>query len=210
MAEEILEGGEPTEDNEVEAQPEKEVTESEAKTLITGEDDKDADESKDSLADADKGAPEQYDDFVTPEGVELVPEIVEEAKTIFKDMGLSQDQAQTLVDFNSSQFVKAREEAQEAWDNTLNDWEKSSKDDKEFGGADFDKNLSGIRKAVKHFGNDEFREILDHTGVGSHPEMLRFLHKVSAIIKDDDILHGERPAGPPRTQAERIFTTMDK
>src|SRR5712671_3512851 len=44
------------------------------------------------------GAPEKYEDFKLPEGVELAPEAVAEVSTLFKELGLSQANAQKLVD----------------------------------------------------------------------------------------------------------------
>src|SRR5882672_5288525 len=47
------------------------------------------------------GAPEKYSDFKLPEGLELSPEVVTEVSGLFKEMNLSQTQAQKLVDFHS-------------------------------------------------------------------------------------------------------------
>src|SRR6266852_5763511 len=43
------------------------------------------------------GAPEKYADFRVPEGFKFDPEALTEAQATFKELGLTQDQAQKLV-----------------------------------------------------------------------------------------------------------------
>jgi len=187
---------------------EEEKGEGEKETLATKDEKEQSEKEADSLADADKGAPEKYEEFALPDGFERDDKQIEEASVMFKDMGLSQENAQKLVDFNAAALGKLAEAQAEAWETLSDEWAKASKDDKDFGGTKFNDSMVGIKQARDHFGNDKFMEMLDVTGVGNHPEMLRFMHKVGSAIKDDAILHGGSAGGEQKTQAEIMFPGM--
>ncbi len=53
--------------------------------------------------------PDTYADFVMPEGVELDSALLTEAAPLFKELGLTQDQAQKLVDFQAKQVQASSE-----------------------------------------------------------------------------------------------------
>ena len=55
-------------------------------------------------------APESYTDFSVPEGHTLDAAAIESATPLFRELGLSQDQAQKLVDFYSTQVGKINAE----------------------------------------------------------------------------------------------------
>src|SRR5437879_843733 len=57
-------------------------------------------------ADAAK-APEAYTDFTAPEGYTLDAKTIDAVMPIFKELGLTQDQAQKLVTFHASQLIEA-------------------------------------------------------------------------------------------------------
>ena len=56
------------------------------------------------------GAPESYTDFSVPEGHTLDAAAIESATPIFRELGLTQDQAQKLVSFYSEQIGKINAE----------------------------------------------------------------------------------------------------
>ena len=59
--------------------------------------------------DADKGdkdkneaAPEKYEDFKLPEGMEVNTDLLDKATPVFKELNLTQDQAQKMVDLQTT------------------------------------------------------------------------------------------------------------
>ena len=72
------------------------------------------------------GAPEAYEDFSFPEGVEIDSELLTEATDIFKESGLKQDQAQKLVDFHSKTMRQVVEAQQAAFDQQVAEWENAA------------------------------------------------------------------------------------
>jgi len=156
-----------------------------------------------------EGAPETYNDFTIPEGLVVEPEVLAEAGKLFKDMNLSQEQAQTLVDFQAAEKQKEIEASQKAWTDQMEVWEKESKNDKEFGGAALQDSLGVAKKAMDAFGTDEFKQMLEITGTGNHPEMVRFLVKAGKAVKEDDVLHGSGTSGTGKSRESILFPNMN-
>lgn len=154
-------------------------------TPPVGDDTPPTDDKDTTGSDDDGTAPESYSDFTLPEGVELDAALLEKAAPIFKELGLSQDAAQKLVDFQA-EMVKEGEQSQTDTFNTLVEgWQNESKNDKEFGGDKFDENIGIAKLAIDEFGTPEFKELMEDHGVGNHPEMIRFMLKIGTLLKED-------------------------
>jgi hypothetical protein len=171
----------------------------------------DADEeSKDAKSDDDEdsGAPENYGDFELPEGMELDEKAMEQFVPIAKELELSQEQAQKLVTLYSNQ-IKAQVDAQEETYSTIRtDWVKEVKADKEIGGEKFNENVATAREAVKTFGSDELTDMLNTTGLGDHPAVVKFFYKVGKAMKDDSMIKGGRPPAP-KDRAKVLFPNQN-
>lgn len=132
-------------------------------------------------------------DLKMPEGVEVDQAMLDQFAPTFKELGLTTKQAQALTD----KFIEAQSKQGEAqrktWAKMTGDWVDQAKADPEIGGTKWDatvKNASGI---VKRFGNDALRDYLNASGAGNHPEMIRFMAKVGAVIGEDRPAISEAP-----------------
>lgn len=158
--------------------------------------------------DEDGNAPETYEAFKLPEGLEADEKAVEAASVVFKELDLTQDQAQKLVDLQATAVADAGKAQMDAWEATNAEWVKAAKDDKEIGGTEFDANMVVAREGVTKFGTEEFKEMLNVTGVGNHPEMIRFLHRVGKAVSDDKVFHGSAPS-KAADAAKTLFPDMN-
>ena len=61
-------------------------------------------------------------------------------------------------------------------------WTSQSKDDPEFGGPDFERNLAIAKRAVDKFGGAKLRKVLDESGVGNHPDVIRAFWKMGRTL----------------------------
>lgn len=129
--------------------------------------------------------PETYADFSLPEGVELDEATLEAATPIFKDLGLTQEQAQKLVDFQAEQVQAGQRKQADAFSQMMEDWQTQSRNDKEFGGDKFEENIAHARAAVSKFGTPELAKLLEDHGTGNHPEMIRFMVRVGKLTAED-------------------------
>ena len=69
-------------------------------------------------------------------------------------------------------------------------WAEASRTDPEFGGAQFDANLAVAKRGYNMFASDELKSILEQTGYGNHPEVLRLFHKIGKLTGEDNIVGG--------------------
>jgi hypothetical protein len=131
-------------------------------------------------------APETYAEFNLPEGITADTALIDDATPLFKELGLTQDQAQKLVDFQVKQVEASGQKQADAFNQQLNDWLTDAKADKDFGGDAFDENVATAKAGVDAFGTPEFKQLLDDTGLGNHPEIIRFMVKVGKLTKEDN------------------------
>ena len=131
------------------------------------------------------GAPETYE-FKNPDGVgevEIDKKIHDAYAEAARELDLPQEKAQGLFDKTMTALHKYGIEEQ---NRQTDEWIKTAKADPEFGGEKLDENLGIAAKAVKEFGSDGLRELLDSPhGVGNHPELIRFLVKVGRAVSED-------------------------
>jgi len=149
------------------------------------------------------GAPESYADFTLPEGAALNSEVVGEFQTLAKEDGLSQERAQKYVDLGIKMAQGNQEASQKAIQDKINEtrtqWAEQARTDKEFGGDKLDENLALAKKALDAFGGQELTQLLNESGMGDHPEVIRHFVRVGRAISEDRLVPGGRqpPAGDP-------------
>lgn len=150
-----------------------------------------ADDKKDGDKEGDKkaeGAPEKYE-FSAPEGTELDKAAVEQFEPIARELNLSQEQAQKLVDLYGSKVMpQLMKQQAESWQKQVADWGTAAKEDKEIGGDKFGANLEKAKQAMGTFATPELREFLESSGMGNHPEMIRLMVKVGAAMSEDNLV----------------------
>lgn len=145
--------------------------------------------------DQSQGAPEAYADFTLPEGMELDTAILGEFKDFAKELNLPQDKAQKIVDFQTKLAAKQAEEYQAAVTRQGEAWATAVKNDPELGGENYDKSVASAVKVIQAFGDDGLRDLLNNSGLGNHPALFKFCHRVSQAISEDKfVLPGNQPA----------------
>lgn len=172
----------------------------------------DAGGDKDKAApEADKpaGAPDQYADFTAPDGITLDVDVTGEFKEIAKGMNLPQETAQKVVDLGAKLVQKIEARRAEETTAELARWAEASKTDKEFGGDLLPESLAGAKAALAQFGSPELKDMLNSSGLGNHPEVIRLLHRVSKAISEDTIVGGKPGSTPAVTTAQRMYPGMN-
>jgi len=134
-------------------------------------------------------APEKYEAFVFPEGHTMDPEILGKFSEKAKALGLSQKQAQAMVDLDVERH--ALDEA--AVVRQLDQWNAEMEAMSGF------KEMRGhAAKASRALQADPdlagFDKLMDHPIMG-HPVMFRIFAKFGKLLADDRILSGAPPQG---------------
>jgi hypothetical protein len=164
-----------------------------------------------------EGVPETYT-FEPPEGLELDAETtgkIEAFADQAREMGLSQAQYQSLIEYDINRAQQLNEAAVESWNGRVEDWRKSAQADKEIGGEKFSENLKVAENAIKQFGDPDLRALLkspsaenpNGLAIGNHPAVLRFLNRVGRAISDPKLLQGD---AAPQTEGtlQRMYPSM--
>lgn len=162
-------------------------------------------------------APDTYADFKVPEGMGLDKAQVAAFSPVMRKLNLSQEQAQELVDVYATQ----QQQQAQAFEKQLEDenfamtqagellgahrerWAGALKADKDIGGANLDANVKVAQKAIARFGNPALKQALNATGLGNHPEFVRFCLKVGQAISEDNVTGGTSGSG--RKSVEDVF-----
>lgn len=136
-----------------------------------------------------EGAPEKYD-FKAAEGVDLDTEALKDFEPVARDLNLTNEQAQKLVDAYPKILAGVQQRQAEAWQKQTEDWAASVKADKEIGGDKLTVNLSAAQRALDQFGGPELKEYLDSTGLGNHPELVKTFVKIGKAMSEDGMVDG--------------------
>lgn len=148
------------------------------------------------------GAPEKYEPFTAPEGTALDAAVMTEFETAARELNLPQDAAQKLIDKMAPVMAKQQTAQLEQ---LRTDWAAASTSDKEFGGDKLTENLGFARKAMDTFGTPELKTMLNETGLGNHPDVVRFMVRAGKAISEDKIVTSGAPASANRSAAEVLY-----
>lgn len=162
--------------------------------------------------DAPQGAPEQYEAFTAPEGFAIDEQMLGTFAPVFKELNLSQAQAQKLVDAAPQLITPA---VQAATSKVLEqvgyagyaEWPAQVKADKELGGDKLQENLAVALKARDAFATPELRKLLETTPLGNHPEMIRFFYRAGKAISEDGFVPGGKTTTP--STAARLYSASN-
>jgi hypothetical protein len=148
-------------------------------------------------------APESYE-FAMPEGVQLDKTAADEFTAIAKELKLDQATAQKVADVGA----KMAQRQTEAHTKLVETWTEAVKSDKEIGGDKLAENLGVARKALDAFGTPELKDVLNATGFGNHPEVIKAFYKIGKAISEDRFVTGGAK-GPETDMAKRMFPSMN-
>lgn len=180
----------------------------------------------DKKPDAPTGAPDKYADFKAPDNYTLDPKAIEAAVPIFKELGLTQDAAQKLVDFHANQMLAATKGPQDAYAATRADWQAKVTADPDMkaatsgGKTGLDAVKLDIGRALNAIGDEslvkDFKVAMDITGAGDHPAFVKAMWKLAQFIGEGKHVtgagpseHGQtKPGAKPPTIANALYPNL--
>nr|WP_281127719.1 hypothetical protein [Sphingomonas sp. AR_OL41] len=151
-------------------------------------------------------------DLTAPEGMTINPADLEEATPIFKELGLSNDQANKLMPVAAKFAQRIADQANQAIlaqvQQDRKAWLDTAKADPEIGGQHWDGTIKTAASALDKLGfvkGSPFRVLLDESGLGNHPEMIRAFTKVGKAIGEDSNFVRVESGGAPRSHAQVLY-----
>jgi hypothetical protein len=141
--------------------------------------------------------------FQMPEGIELDKASTDEFVAIAKELKLPKDAAQKVVDL----AVRREQQRMETHRTTVAEWADQVKADKELGGDKLQETLAIAGKAID-LGPPELKQLLNNSGVGNHPAVVRWAYNIGKALSEDRFVAG-KAADKPTSTASRLFPDMN-
>ena len=131
-----------------------------------------------------EGAPDKYEfnAKVADAPEELDPEVLTAFGDVAKELDLPQEAAQKVLD-KVAPVMQARQA--KAVEDAKTEWANDSKSDQEFGGESLEANLEIAKTSLNKFGTDALKSLLSESGLGNHPEVIRFMYRAGKAISED-------------------------
>ena len=175
-----------------------------------GEKDKDADQNTDSVEASkeqeepkDKvNAPDKYEDFKVPEGVTFNAEALGEYKDLAKELDLSQEKAQKLVDYQVKLMQQQRANLDEYARKEAETWRAETK--KAFSEEEIADAVRGFKSAPQ-----EVQNMLAACGFDNHKSFVEFFMHVGKSIKEDKFETGKPSSGKEKSAANVIYPELN-
>lgn len=149
-----------------------------------------------------EGAPEAYE-FKAAEGVDLDTDALKDFEPVARELNLTNEQAQKLVDAYPKILAGVQQRQADAWQATTEQWAADVKADKEIGGDKLNGNLSAAQRALDQFGTPELKEYLNTTGLGNHPDLVKTFIKIGKAMSEDGMVSGKETG--QRSAAEVLY-----
>jgi hypothetical protein len=167
------------------------------------------------------GAPEAYDVKVpaalAEQGMAFDKEVFDLVEPELRALNLSNDAAQALVAAYAEKVIPALQarsekgateqlEADSA--KVRKEWADAARADPEIGGANFDKTVDACAQVWDKFGIKPgvgIRQLLNDSGIGNHPDMLRFLSRVASVTGEGRFVGGDGAGADTRPIWDRIY-----
>lgn len=162
------------------------------------------------------GAPETYAAFKAPDNYTLDEKLIAEATPLFKEMNLSQVDAQRLVDFHAKALIDAAKAPAADYAATRAEWQAKTLADPDIkaysldGKTGLDAVKIDIGRALAALGDTaletDFRRAMDTTGAGDNPAFVKAFWRLSQKVGEGKHVSGSGPS----TAGQRAPGTTDR
>jgi hypothetical protein len=143
--------------------------------------------------------PEAYADFKLADGQTLNPDTLKEASAVFKELGLTQDQAQKLVDFYGKDMTKTLGAPQTAFNDMVSGWRADVLKDSTLASGDglrtdVRENIGKLKASLPADQRASFDEVMNLSGLGNHPTIVKALNSWGKSLSEGKHVAGNGPS----------------
>jgi hypothetical protein len=163
-------------------------------------------------------APEAYEEFKLPEGTTLDEQGMTDFKGLAKELDLTQDQAQKMLDFGGDKIKALAEAPYRLWAETQAKWQAEVKADPEIGGTRFADSIAAAAKVFEVSESNPFvgsvdeaktlREALNMTGAGNNPAIVKMFVKMGKLLSEPGGLSGNPVKQSQESLLDKLYPTM--
>lgn len=165
------------------------------------------------------GAPESYAAFKVPDGFEIDAKQGEAINAMFKELGLSQEQGQKLVDFYAQNALDAENAPYKAYETMRDGWRNEVIKDATLGdGTGLRAEVKAtIGRAIDSLPADvsrDFRAAMDLTGAGDNPAFIRAFYNLAQRLGEGTTVRAggpapvNKPGAAPKSAAAALYPNL--
>lgn len=158
-------------------------------------------------------APDKYE-LKLGKDVPLDPSEVEAVTAFSKAAGYTNEQAQQELDRRAAIVTGYDTRNKAALAATRTQWEADVKADPDLGGAHLTSTLATTKAVMDRFAPEgsKFRAMLNETGFGNHPEVVRFIRAIGQAMREDTLVVRGSGGGRPdqKSPEEKLYPSMVK
>lgn len=176
-----------------------------------GGDDKDADDAAKKDDDAGEGDDASGDFKLTaPEGMENFQEEFDTFSSEASEWMQANPEAtpsealKWAADRQAAAVATQTQDMSESFIKQIDTWEDEARKDKDIGGDAYDENLAVAKKAIDAFGDGDLKAVLNESGLGSHPAVIRFALNAGKSLGDAPVLK-TNAGDAKKTLAEALY-----
>ena len=139
-------------------------------------------------------APIVYEPFKVPEGFSLDEGRLGAFTEALQEFKAPQGLGQKMIDLYTSEVQRLAEHQQTLWDRTQETWLNEVRSDPTIGGNRIETTARTCGAVIERFGSPALREALAMSGMGNHPEMVRFVAKIGTFLQEGKPVPAPKPA----------------
>lgn len=147
--------------------------------------------------------PEKYE-LKLPDGSLLSPKDVEKVSAFAREKGMSQEQAQTLIEQRHEAVSDFMAQATANHQAEMKGWKEKIASDPEMGGANAEKNVQLAHEFFKAHADPETIREAEASGMGNHPGFVKLIWRLAMKAQPDKPI----PPGNPQTVAPKSAAEM--
>lgn len=154
-------------------------------------------------------APEKYE-LKTRNNSPLLKDDLAEIEANAKAKGLSQEDAQKMVEGREADHDKFFDRQLKLFEAQKDEWKKATESDPELCGKDgkaFKENVEMAHRGMKRFFGDSFNKHLLDTGFGNHPDVVKGFARIGRELANDKaVLDGKSTTpGKGKSREEKLY-----
>lgn len=128
-------------------------------------------------------------DLKLPEGSQLGADAVEKISSFAKEKGLSNEQAQAILEHEDEAVSSFAEYQKQQYEQTRNAWVEEVKNNKEYGGEKLNESLAHAKRVLEKYDpTGALRKALNDTGYGDFPPLVEFFVKLGRSSSEDKLV----------------------
>ena len=160
------------------------------------------------------GKPEKYDysEVQLPEKYAYDEILLNEFNELAGKYNLSQKSANELMSMavkltqlTDENILKTQEEQHRQ---TVENYKRMLINDREIGGANFEKTMKTANMAYTQFADEQVQELLQQTGLNCHPQVVKMFYNIGLEMQNDVIYGANAAAVQKENREDILFPTM--